>query len=122
LNSHRPIPNCTCVHPCRSDSIRLAKYYRTEDQIPQFLTGLNDTFSVVKTQILLKDPLPPINKVYSLVVQEESQNVVFSTPPVIDESSITVNASDARKFNPRGKGAPGTSAGKGKDRFCTFCN
>ncbi|XP_024640636.1 uncharacterized protein [Medicago truncatula] len=106
LNSHRPIPNYTCVHPCRCESICLAKYYRTEDQILQFLTGLNDTFSVVKTQILLMDPLPPINKVYSLVVQEESQNVVFSKPPIIVDSSISVNASDARKFHPHGKGAP----------------
>jgi hypothetical protein len=57
-----------------------------------------------------------------LVVQEESQNVVFSTPPVNDESSISVNASDARKFNPRGKGASNSSAGKGTDRFFTFCN
>nr|ABD32757.1 Integrase, catalytic region [Medicago truncatula] len=122
LNSHRPIPNCTCIHPCRCESIRLAKYYRTEDQILQFLTGLNDTFSVVKTQILLMDPLPPINKVYSLVVQEESQNIVFSTPSISDDSSISVNASDARKFYPRGKGTSSTSANKGKDRFCTFCN
>jgi len=53
LNSHRPIPNCTCVHPCRCESIRLAKYYIIEDQILQFLTGLNDTFSVVKTQFFL---------------------------------------------------------------------
>lgn len=42
------------------------------------------------------DPLPSINKGYSLVVQEESQNVVVSTPVTIDESSISVNVSDAR--------------------------
>jgi len=48
LNSHRPLFNCTCVHPCRCESIRLAKYYRTGDQILQFLTSLNDSFSVVK--------------------------------------------------------------------------
>jgi len=89
LNSHRPIPNCTCVHPYRCDSTRLAKLYISEDQIIQFLTGLNESFFVVKTQILLMDPLPSINKVYSLVVQEEIQN--------------TGNASDARKFYPRTK-------------------
>jgi len=122
LNSHRPIPNCTCVHPCRCESIRLVMYFRTENQILQFLTSLNESFFVMKTHILLMDPLPPINKVYSLVVQEESQNVVFSTPPIIDESSISVNASDARKFHARGKGAPGNSNGKNNSRFCTFCN
>jgi len=60
LNSHRPIPNCMCIHPCRCYSIRLAKHYRTEDQIIQFLTGLNESFSVVKIKIVLMEPLPPI--------------------------------------------------------------
>jgi len=68
------------------------------------------------------DPLPPINKVYSLVVQEESQNVVFFAPSSIDESSISVNASDARKFHARGKGVAGNTNGKNNSRFCTFCN
>ena len=35
--------------------------------------GLNESFSHVKRQILLMDPLPPINKVFSLVVQHEQQ-------------------------------------------------
>jgi len=84
LNSRRPIPNCTCIHPCKCYSIRLVKHYRTKDQIIQFLTGLNESFSVVKTQILLIDPLQPINKVCSLDVQEESQNALLHTPVVVD--------------------------------------
>jgi len=46
------------------------------------------------------------------VVHEESQNVVFSAPPTIDESSISINASDARRFPARGKGAPSIANGK----------
>jgi hypothetical protein len=62
LNSHRPIPNCTCIHLCICDSVHVAKNYRTEDQIIQFLTGLNDSFSVVKTQILLMDHYHPLTR------------------------------------------------------------
>ncbi|AES76158.1 hypothetical protein MTR_6g072160 [Medicago truncatula] len=29
LNFDRPIPNCTCIHPCTFDSIHVAKNYRT---------------------------------------------------------------------------------------------
>jgi len=29
LNFDRPIPNCTCIHPCRFDSTRVAKNYKT---------------------------------------------------------------------------------------------
>lgn len=123
LNSHRPIPTCNCVHTCRVDSIRIATQYRVEDQIMKFLTGLNESFSVVKTQILLMDPLPHINKVYSLVVQEESQNSLLPTPTSVDESSISVNAYDSKKFvGNKGKGPSGASTNKSGGRFCTFCN
>ena len=39
----------------------------------QFLMGLNESFSHVRAQILLLDPIPPVNKVFSLLVQEEHQ-------------------------------------------------
>jgi len=38
---------------------------------------LNDYFSNIRGQIFLIDPLPSINKVFSLIVQEESQQEVF---------------------------------------------
>jgi hypothetical protein len=104
--------------------MRAARNYRVEDQIIQFLTGLNEHFAVVKTQILLMDPLPSMNKVYSLVIQEESNNssLVNSVPSAsVDDSNILVNAVDSKKSQNRGKG-PATSA-KGKDnRHCTYCD
>ena len=33
--------------------------------------GLNDSFSQIQGQILLMDPIPPVDKVYSLLIQEE---------------------------------------------------
>jgi len=74
LNSHRPMPHCTCPHSCRCAAMREARNFRHEDQIIQFLTGLNDKFVVIKTQVLMMDPLPSINRVYALVIQEESNN------------------------------------------------
>lgn len=38
--------------------------------------GLNDSFSQVRGQILLSDPLPPINKVFAVVAQEENQRKI----------------------------------------------
>jgi hypothetical protein len=94
LNSHRPMPHCTCIHQCRCEAMRAAQNYRIEDQIIQFLTGLNDSFGVVKTQILLMDPLPSMNKVYSLVIQEENNNSLNNSMPInsIDDSDVLVNA------------------------------
>jgi hypothetical protein len=81
LNSHRPMPLCTCPHPCRCEAMRFARFHHLEDQVIQVLTGLNDTFNVVKSQVLLMDPVPSINKVYSLVFQEESNNYTISVAP-----------------------------------------
>jgi len=118
LNSHRPMPLCTCIHQCRCEAMRSARYFCLEDQIIQFLTGLNEQFSIVKTQVLLMDPLPSINKVYSLVVQEESNNVQLSSPASIDDSNTLVNATNTTRSYGRGKNNFG---GKGS-RYCSFYN
>lgn len=41
-----------------------------------FLMGLNGSFSHIHGQILLLEPLPSINKMFSLVIQEEKQREV----------------------------------------------
>nr|KYP57708.1 hypothetical protein KK1_003978 [Cajanus cajan] len=39
----------------------------------QFLHGLNDQYNNVKSHVLLMEPLPPISKIFSYVVQQERQ-------------------------------------------------
>ena len=48
----------------------------------KFLMGVNDAFSQVRTQILLMDPLPSINKAHSLSIQEEMQRSVTNSVQV----------------------------------------
>jgi hypothetical protein len=117
LHSHRPLPNCRCPFQCKCDAVRVPKTYRIEDQIIQFLTGLNEQFSVVKTQVLLIDPLPSLNKVFSLVIQEESNNISVPAMSTLEDSNVFINAYDARKSQGRGKGAYNKPT-----RHCTFCN
>ncbi|XP_058784297.1 uncharacterized protein LOC131659073 [Vicia villosa] len=82
-------------------------------QIIRFLTGLNDEFAVVKSQILLMDPLPPMNKIFSMVIQHERQ---VQIPIATDESQTLINATDSKKFG--GKQAYFKHGG---NRVCTFC-
>ncbi|KAL4603772.1 hypothetical protein ACB092_10G147600 [Castanea dentata] len=42
----------------------------------QFLMGLNDSFSHIRGQILLMDPIPSVEKVFSLLIQDEKQRSV----------------------------------------------
>jgi len=116
LNSHRPLPHFTCPHPCRCAAMREARNFRLEDQVIQFLTGLNDQFNVIKIQVLMLDPLPSINMVYSLVVREESNN--HSLPSSIDKPLSIINAYDSCKHQGRGKGY---FNGFKPPRHCSFC-
>jgi len=70
----------------------------------QFLASLNDQFFIVKTQVLLLDPLPSLNKVYFLVIQEESNISSPSSISISEDSTIQLNASEDRKPQGRGKG------------------
>ena len=42
----------------------------------QFLNGLNDAYSQVRTQILMMEPVPSLDKAFSLVIQEERQRAL----------------------------------------------
>ena len=42
----------------------------------QFLMGLNESYASTRGQILMLDPLPPVAKVFNLVVQEERQRSI----------------------------------------------
>ena len=41
-----------------------------------FFMVLHDCFAQIRSQLLLMDPLPPINKVFSLISQEEQQRKI----------------------------------------------
>jgi hypothetical protein len=55
--------------------------------------------------------------VFSLVVQEESNNTSVPAMVTLDDSSVSINAFDARKSQGRGKGGYNKPP-----RHCTFCN
>ena len=55
-----------------------------------FLMGLNDSYSEVRGQLLLMDPLPPINKVFFLVSQEERQRTIGSQLTSTSDTTNTV--------------------------------
>jgi hypothetical protein len=100
LNNYDPIPSCTC------GGMRSIHEKNNRDRVFQFLMGLDDSYSHIRGQILLNDPLPPINKVFSLIVQEERQKEI-SASPLIHETAALMKKADAApqkkfiKFNNR---------------------
>ncbi|KAL4597734.1 hypothetical protein ACB092_11G010400 [Castanea dentata] len=61
-----------------------------QDLVMQFLVGLNDSYAQVRAQILLMDPLPSINELYSLLIQEERQCSVGNNFDLYVESTTLV--------------------------------
>jgi hypothetical protein len=72
---YHPLPICI-YGKCSYGVLKTLTDYHHQEYVLQFLMGLNKSFSHVKCQILLMDPLPPINKVFSLVVQHEHQKEI----------------------------------------------
>jgi len=100
-----------------------------------FLKGLNDSYTTLKTQILLLEPLPNMNKVYSLNMQQERQN--NGAAGTSSESKILLNTSERHfksqeqngwKGQGRGSSSGPRSHGRGRGRNpnygkqCSYCH
>nr|KYP72716.1 hypothetical protein KK1_005316 [Cajanus cajan] len=68
LENFRPDPTCSCTQKCSCNVIPTIAQRKREDQAMQFLRGLNEQYSNVKSHVLLMDPIPPISKIFSYVV------------------------------------------------------
>jgi hypothetical protein len=60
-----------------------------QQKLMQFLMGLNDTYSAIRGQILLMNPLPSVRQAYSSVSQEEKQRLLSSTYAMAVRSNPT---------------------------------
>uniref|UniRef100_A0A803PJ98 Reverse transcriptase Ty1/copia-type domain-containing protein n=1 Tax=Cannabis sativa TaxID=3483 RepID=A0A803PJ98_CANSA len=70
LSNYRP----TCTYNgCTCGGVKKLKEFHHMEYIICFLKGLTDTYSEVRSSILLMDPLPEINRVLHLVTQDKNQ-------------------------------------------------
>ncbi|KAF5442390.1 hypothetical protein F2P56_035053 [Juglans regia] len=112
LSIYDPIPVCNCG----TMKTLLDRYQR--DCVFQFLMGLHDTYSNVRDQIMLLDPLPAVTKVFSLIQQQEHQHQLISHSPSPDSMALAVK----RPFVPNAKYSPQSRPLSKKDRpYCTHC-
>ena len=69
------IPHCTCGLECVS-LVAAHKLIR-DQQLIQFLVGLNEDYKIARGSILMTKPLPDIHQAYNLILQEEKQRYLF---------------------------------------------
>ncbi|XP_035539419.1 uncharacterized protein LOC118343975 [Juglans regia] len=108
---YEPMPACTCGQL----AVLIDHYQR--DCVIQFLMGLNATYNVTRDQIMLMDPLPPINKIFSMIQQQEIQHSMLSSLPSPDSMALAIKQPH---FNY--KSFSKTSQPPKRDRpYCSYC-
>ena len=94
ISQLRPRLPCTCAASIQHQT------YLNNDQVLQFLTGLNESYHAVRAQILLIDPWPPLNKVFSMIVQQERQRTLGTRIlPPLAAATPSASSSDATLAN-----------------------
>ncbi|EOY14361.1 Uncharacterized protein TCM_033758 [Theobroma cacao] len=88
LRNYRPLPHCSCGI-CNSACFQTYIDQYQKDSVFRFLNGLNESFSALRSQILMMKPFPSLNKAYNLVIRDESQrNLYLHTMPIIESSAM----------------------------------
>ncbi|XP_076886566.1 uncharacterized protein LOC143536469 [Bidens hawaiensis] len=73
LNAINTIPSCTC-----GAAHAFAK--REEDQrLIQFLVGLNPSYDMIRSNILMMQPLPSMDRAYRILMKDEKQKEIHTT-------------------------------------------
>ena len=60
----------------------------------QFLMGLIESYSAIRGQILLMNPLPDVAKAYSSIVQEEKQRSLGAAREMKENSAMVVQRAE----------------------------
>ncbi|XP_071740276.1 uncharacterized protein [Rutidosis leptorrhynchoides] len=75
IDSILPIPKCSCKG-CTCDIGKKTSGLKENERIYEFLMGLDDQFSVIKTQILAMNPVPNLGNVYHLISEDERHRII----------------------------------------------
>ncbi|XP_075654886.1 uncharacterized protein LOC142625062 [Castanea sativa] len=88
----------------------------------KFLIGLNESFSQVRTQVLLMDPIPSLSKVYSLLIQEEAQRSVTNPAIVkVDSTALAAKLPNVNAHFGSNLASNGPSNNNKDKPVCTHC-
>ena len=68
-----------------------------------FLMGLNDTYSAIRGHILFMDPIPPLSKVFSLLLQDKKQRKVGAGKKVQIDTAAVLAALGSKNTNTNAK-------------------
>ena len=113
LANYEQILQCTC-RGCKCDVASKLEKRREEEKVHQFLMGLDDTsYGTVRSSVLATDPLPSLNRVYAIMVQEERMKTITRSK---EEKGMVVGLAVQA-----GSKSKGRREGKDKSVVCSCC-
>ncbi|CAL1360354.1 unnamed protein product [Linum trigynum] len=107
LDGYQPIESCACTPTSHQTclALKLVLHYKETNYVIQFLRGLNDNYSTVRSQVLFGETLPSIDKVFQRLLQHERQQFGSQQSRVLASESIVL----------------ATQGSQGKRPYCTYC-
>lgn len=86
-----------CTRGCKCGAAQKTTQFHQNQRVIQFLMGLNDSYHMMRSSILMKSHLPTLGHAYSLLLQEEAQKEIHSTSHFLSVSAfLTVNSSKSQ--------------------------
>ncbi|XP_020240280.1 uncharacterized protein LOC109819099 [Cajanus cajan] len=117
LDVLNPLPVCTCNPKCSCGAIKKIEEERNKNQVVRFFRGLNDQYSGVRSQLMLLDNCPNVNRVFALVAQQERQ---FATENASMPKALIV-ASDDASHSKRNQGNGNGWNNRYTSKKCSWC-
>ena len=73
IDGSEPAESCLCCRTSNCPSKRRYQEHVNRGRLIKFLAGLNESYSIIRGQIIMKKPLPDISEVYNILDQDDSQ-------------------------------------------------
>lgn len=86
--------------------------------------GLNESYSAIRGQLLLMNPLPDDSQAYSSIIQEERQQNLGARRKTIEASAMVVQKDEPVALAVRHKSGPSSrpNSSKRKALHCSYCD
>lgn len=106
LNVLQPIPQCTCgvISKCNCNASGIVLDLKSQNKLIQFLMGLNESYDAIKSQILILDQLPTVNKAYLMVLRVEKHRAIQVNLLENAEGSVILMKSIQHNYTSHTKG------------------